>query len=55
MKYHIYVGKFQNRKPNFTSFIKEIRDTEDLIAIKKKKKKKGGKLSIHFKKCRFDF
>ena len=34
MKYHIYVCKFQNKKPNFTSFIKGIRDTEDLIAKK---------------------
>ena len=34
MKYHIYFCKFQNKKPNFTSFIKGIRDTEDLIAKK---------------------
>ena len=34
MKYHIYVCKFQNKKPNFTSFIKGIRDTAHLIAKK---------------------
>ena len=52
VKYHIYVCKFQNKKPNFTSlkvFIKGNRDTEYLIA------KKRGKLSAHFKKWRFDF
>ena len=52
VKYYIYVCKFQNKKPNFTSlkvFIKGNRGTEYLIA------KKRGKLSAHFKKWRFDF
>jgi hypothetical protein len=51
VKYYLYVCKFQNKKPNFTRllvFIKNNRETEYFIA------KKRGKLSLHFKKWRFD-
>ena len=51
MKYYLYVYKFQSKRPNFTNlivFIKNKRDTEYYIA------KKHDKLSLHFKKWRFD-
>ena len=51
MKYYLYVCKFQSKRPNFTNlivFIKNSRDTKYYIA------KKYDKLSLHFKKWRFD-
>ena len=52
IKYYIYVCKFQNKNPNVNScinFILANRDTEYYIA------KQKDKLSVHFKKWRFDF
>ena len=52
LKYYIYVCKFQGKHPSFDafkSFTKSQKDTEYYIA------KKKGKLTIHFKKWRFDF
>ena len=51
VKYYLYVCKFQNKKPNFISllsYIKNNRESEYYIA------KGKGKLSLHFKKWRFD-
>ena len=52
VKYFLYVCKFQNKIPNFTNlvnFLKNNRETEYHIA------KRNDKLSIHYKKWRFDF
>ena len=52
LKYHIYSCKFQNKSPSFSGFkifVKNNRECEYAIA------KKRGKLSLHFKKWRFDF
>ena len=52
VKYFLYVCKFQNKIPNFTNFVnflKNNRETEYHIA------KRNDKLSIHYKKWRFDF
>ena len=51
LKYHIYTCKFQNKLPNsamFKSFVKKQKELEYLLA------KKRNKLSIHFRKWRFD-
>ena len=51
VKYFLYVCKFQNKIPDFTNFVnflKNNRETEYNIA------KRNDKLSIHFKKWRFD-
>lgn len=50
-KYYLYLCKFQNKIPNFShfvNFLKINRETEYFIA------KRRDKLSIHFKKWRFD-
>ena len=52
VKYYLYVCKFQTKIPNFTAlivFIKNNRETEYFIA------KKRDKLSLHYKKWRFEF
>ena len=52
VKYFLYVCKFQKKIPNFTNFVnflKNNRETEYHIA------KRNDKLSIHYKKWRFDF
>ena len=52
LKYYLYLCKFQNKIPNWThyvNFLKNNRETEYFIA------KRHDKLSVHFKKWRFDF
>ena len=52
VKYYLYLCKFQNKFPSFShflNFIKNNRETEYYIA------KKHDKLSLHYKKWRFDF
>ena len=51
LKYYIYLCKFQKAKPSFDAFklyIKRQKDIEYHLA------KKRGKLSIHFKKWKFE-
>ncbi len=51
VKYFLYLGKFKCKRPSFVGFkphLNIIRESEYIIA------KKKGKLSLHFKKWRFE-